>query len=58
MIETIFLIAFAAGNFIYLALADLIPELHKGVIASKSERFDVFFFILGMGIMAALVVLD
>ncbi len=30
------LIAFAAGNFIYIALADLIPEIHKETKRSKT----------------------
>jgi len=33
---TLFLLAFAAGGFIYIASADLIPELHKETGVWKS----------------------
>ncbi|MEK7095039.1 MAG: ZIP family metal transporter, partial [Patescibacteria group bacterium] len=36
---SIWLIPFAAGGFIYIALSDLIPELHK-----KSDK-KIYFFI-------------
>ncbi len=51
------LIPFAAGNFIYIATADLIPELHK-----KSESLQsilqLILFILGILIIASLLILE
>lgn len=54
---TIFLIPFAAGSFIYIAGADLIPELHKEVKISKS-LVQFLFFILGVLIMYSLLLLE
>ena len=51
---TNFLIPFAAGNFIYIASSDLIPELHKEFEIKKSI-FQLVFFIFGLIIMVALV---
>lgn len=42
------LIAFAAGNFIYIASSDLIPEIHK---ETKRSRMVVQFFLLLLGIL-------
>ena len=52
--ETI-LVALGAGSFIYLATADLIPEIHK-----KNEKAftQLFSFALGIGIMFALLLLE
>ena len=33
-----FLLAFAAGNFLYIAMADLIPGLHHGSMAVGAPR--------------------
>jgi zinc and cadmium transporter len=33
-----FVLAFAAGNFMYVAMADLIPSLHRGHVDSNSVR--------------------
>jgi zinc and cadmium transporter len=46
---TIFLVPFAAGNFIYIAAADLIPEMHKseGMEAVKN----IAFFFVGIAFM-------
>ena len=33
-----FVLAFAAGNFLYVAMADLIPSLHRGRIDSNAVR--------------------
>lgn len=33
-----FVLAFAAGNFLYVAMADLIPSLHRGHLDSNSAR--------------------
>jgi len=51
----VFLIPFAAGSFIYIATADLIPELHKEVELGKSS-IQLFAFVLGVAVMAALLV--
>jgi zinc and cadmium transporter len=52
----IFLIPFAAGNFIYIATADLIPELHK-TPQIKESIIQLILFTLGILIMAWLLVL-
>lgn len=51
---TKFLIPFTAGGFIYIALSDLIPELHKKTKISQSIWQLVFIF-LGILIMIALI---
>lgn len=53
----LFLLPFAAGTFIYIAGSDLIPELHKEKIVSKST-VQVIFFLLGIGIMILLLLLE
>lgn len=52
-----FIIPFAAGSFIYIAAADLIPELHKEVKVSKS-LLQLLWFIIGVGLMVALINLE
>tara|TARA_Y100000310_G_scaffold15748_1_gene15841 strand:+ start:1692 stop:2438 length:747 start_codon:yes stop_codon:yes gene_type:complete len=52
-----FLIPFAAGNFIYIATADLIPELHKHP-KFKQSLTQLILFTLGILAMAALLVLE
>lgn len=49
-----FLVPFAAGNFIYIASADLIPELHKETDIRKSA-FQLFGFVLGVCVMVLLL---
>ncbi|OGZ08740.1 MAG: hypothetical protein A3D65_06215 [Candidatus Lloydbacteria bacterium RIFCSPHIGHO2_02_FULL_50_13] len=49
-----FLLAFSAGAFIYIAAADLIPELHKEVRVSRSLG-QLSLFILGIFVMMALL---
>ncbi len=51
----VFLIPFAAGNFIYIAASDLIPELHKEKKLSKA-LMSFTFFILGLILMYGLKV--
>lgn len=51
---TFFLIPFAAGNFIYIAGSDLIPELHKEIRFTKGI-LQLLFFILGIGIMIGIL---
>lgn len=50
---TVFLIAFSAGTFIYIAGSNLIPELHKDIEFNVSA-FQTITFILGIGIMLIL----
>ena len=49
----LFLLPITAGGFIYIAGSDLIPELHKEVIASKSF-IQLICIILGILVMASL----
>jgi zinc and cadmium transporter len=53
----VYLLAFAAANFIYIAGTDLIPELHK-----ESDRkravIQILFFILGIFFMFPLLLLE
>jgi zinc and cadmium transporter len=51
------LVPFAAGNFIYIACADIIPELHKEVKTSTSVK-QFSFFLLGIVFMALLLLLE
>lgn len=52
-----FLIPFAAGEFIYIASSDLIPELHKETKPKKSA-IQLLAVILGIGLMLLLVFLE
>lgn len=52
-----YLIPFAVGNFIYVAAADLIPELHKEKNMKKS-LIQLGFFIMGIAVMWALLFLE
>ncbi|MBW2977891.1 ZIP family metal transporter [Candidatus Woesearchaeota archaeon] len=52
---TVFLLAFAAGGFIYIASSDLIPELHKEADFRKS-MMSFIFFVIGVLLMALLKV--
>jgi len=45
-----YLLAFAAGGFIYIATTDIIPELHKETQLSKSAA-QFFLLLLGMTLM-------
>jgi len=54
---TIFLIPFAAGSFIYIASADLIPELHKQEFEWKKSLLQFFAISLGVIVMLALLFL-
>ncbi len=50
--SVIYLLPFAAGNFIYIASSDLIPEIKHG--ANKKESLYCFFlFLVGIGLMLA-----
>lgn len=53
------LVPFAAGGFIYIATADMIPELHKHKAHKLSETLkQVFFFVLGILIMYSLLFIE
>jgi zinc and cadmium transporter len=54
---TNFLLPFAIGNFIYIALSDLIPELHKETDPAKSVM-QLAMLIFGIGIMYLLLFLE
>ncbi|MDP6704621.1 MAG: ZIP family metal transporter [archaeon] len=47
------MIPFAVGNFIYIAAADLIPEMHKETKLRKSI-LQFLAFLAGIGIMLIL----
>lgn len=48
-----YIIAFAAGNFLYIAASDLLPELHK-TTNTKKTIIQICFLLLGIGLMYAL----
>ena len=48
---TNFLIPFTAGGFIYIAVADLIPELHK-TLKVRHSVIQMLFLLLGVFVMA------
>ena len=51
------LTSFAAGNFIYIAAADLIPELHREV-GFKKTVLQFVTMLMGIGVMFGLLLLD
>ena len=54
-----FLIPFAAGNFIYIAGSDLIPELHKEECNNeKKDLLQMIMFVLGIIVMSLLLFLE
>ncbi|MCX8154157.1 MAG: ZIP family metal transporter [Candidatus Bathyarchaeota archaeon] len=52
------LIPFAAGNFIYVAASDLIPELRKDACAPRKATAQMIAIILGIVVMALLLLLE
>ena len=54
---TMFLLPFAAGGFIYIAGADLIPELHREVKIKKS-LLQLVSIVLGIAVMYSLLFLE
>lgn len=52
-----YMIPIAGGGFIYIALADLIPELHKTKDV-KSSISQIISIVLGVGIMALLTLIE
>ncbi len=55
-VEMLF-VPFAAGSFIYIATADLIPELHKEVRVNESIKH-LLALLAGIVVMAALLLLE
>lgn len=53
----IYLTAIAAGNFIYIAGSDLIPELHKDE-GIKNGFFQLIFLLLGVFVMSILLLFE
>lgn len=51
------ILPFTAGGFIYIALADLIPELHKEKSAGKS-LLQLFSIILGIATLSSLLLFE
>ena len=51
------IVPFTAGGFIYIATADLIPELHKETLPTKS-LVQLFGFVVGIAVMFALLFLE
>lgn len=54
---TSFLVPFTAGGFIYIASADLMPEMKKDIHPLKSLA-QMLFLLAGLGIMYSLVMLE
>lgn len=54
---TTFLLPFAAGNFIYIAGSDLIPELHKEV-SLKKNTYQFVALLFGVMVMLLLLFLE
>jgi len=54
---TIFLLSFAAGEFIYIAGSDLVPELHKETKLSKS-MLQLFALVSGVLILLCLALFE
>ncbi len=52
-----FLVPFTIGSFVYIATADLIPELKKET-ALKKSMLQLLFILLGAGVMGILLLLD
>ena len=52
------LIPFAAGNFIYIAGSDLIPEIRKDILEPKKAALQMISIVFGVVIMALLLFLE
>ena len=50
-IDVAFLIPFAAGNFIYIGAADLVPEVREGPSPPGGAATNLAMFVLGAGLM-------
>ncbi|RMD58531.1 ZIP family metal transporter [Candidatus Woesearchaeota archaeon] len=54
---TLYLVPFAAGNFLYISLTDLVPELHHAS-KTKDAGKHIALFLLGIAIMVALSLIE
>lgn len=52
-----FLLAFAGSSFIYIAMSDLIPELHREA-STRRSIIQFIWFVIGILLMAALLFLE
>ena len=52
------LVPIAAGGFIYIAASDLIPELHKHSDGFRKNLLQLIAFLIGVGVMWALLFLE
>ena len=52
---SLFIISFTIGGFIYIATADLIPELHRKIATAREIFYQLLFFSFGLAIMALLL---
>jgi zinc and cadmium transporter len=43
-----YVLSFAAGNFLYVAMADLIPNLHRGTLDRSATRQ---FALIALGVL-------
>jgi len=53
-----YLLAFTAGNFLYISLTDLLPEIHDENTSRKDAALSFFMFVLGIGIMYVLKMIE
>jgi len=53
-----YLLAFTAGNFLYISLTDLLPEIHDENTSRKDAALSFFMFVLGIGIMYLLKIVE
>lgn len=44
-------LTFSVGMFLYIALSDLIPELHKHDLGQKQKATQLFLFFVGIGVI-------
>ncbi len=54
---TLALLPVTAGGFLYIAGSDLIPEMHHETDA-KASLWQLFFMLLGVGVMALLIIIE
>jgi zinc and cadmium transporter len=48
-----YVVAFSAGMFLYIALSDLIPELHRHTVKQKEKWIQLIWFFAGVGLLLA-----
>ena len=52
-----FLLAFAGASFVYIAMSDIIPRMHKE-ISNRKAYIQFVWMLVGVGLMAALLYLE